>query len=235
MNRKQILHYAIAAIIGGLIVWILFNPSPPSATPKSGNAANAAPKAKQYTDAAGTVHTEVKVARVEKGDEIPAFYKRQMDSMASVLRTKDKYIEDLVQANLENSGTFIPIYIDTSGKQSIDPADSTGKIYSNQQVYFNDQFLTLKGSLHRDSVWQYSIREILKITTHYKKKGWFSRELTVDVSSTNPNTRIVGLSGISIRPKPQKWGIGFFAGTAFDGKKWSPSVGIGIQRNFIRF
>lgn len=235
MNKKQILWNVLAAILGGIIVWLLLKPSSPMATPEKGNAAIAAPISKQYTDAAGTVHTEVKVAGVEKGSEIPLFYKRQIDSMAAVLKTKEKYIEELVQANLENSGTFIPIYIDTSGKQSLSPSDSTGTIAPNLGVYFNDQYLTLKGNLHKDSLWKYSIREILNITTHYKKKGWFTRELTVDVSSTNPNTRIVGLSGISIRPKPTKWGIGFFAGTAFDGKKWSPSIGIGIQRSFIRF
>ncbi len=235
MNKKIIFHYIIAALLGGLIVWLLFKPSPPMATPNMGNVTNVIPNPKQYTDAAGTVHTEVKVVKVEKGSEMSAYYQRQIDSMASVLKTKQKYIEELMQANLENSGTFIPVYIDTTGKKSFDPADSTGKIATNQDVYFNDQFLTLKGSLHKDTLWRYSIRETLNIITYYKKKGWFSRELTVDVSSTNPNTRIIGLSGVSIRPKPTKWGIGFFAGTAFDGKKWSPSVGIGIQRNFIRF
>ena len=236
LSLKKYLPYALC-LVAGIVIAILLMRFHPGATPEKGST-QVVEQPRNYTDDSGTVHTEIKVAQGESASNNNPYYQHKIDSMAAVLKTKNKYITDLEQLKTESSGTFIPVYIDTAGNQfKINPRgkDSLPFIPINTRVQFKDKFLNLNGRLNDDSSWKYVISEELNIVTHEKKVGWFKRETTVDISSTNTNTRIVGLSAITIKPKPKKWGIGISVGYVYTGKQYQPAVGIGIQRNIIRF
>lgn len=243
MLIKKFLPYIICIVAGAVLTFFLFRLFSPAATPDKGIVNTPPAQAKKYTDAAGTVHTEIKVAQVEKATGNEPQYQHILDSMANVLKQKDKFIKDLTIAKVEHSGDFKPVYSDSNGTILHLNDDSLYKKITDNNVFpvyntrvnYKDKYLDLSGTLNDDSSWHYTISEVLAIATHEKKKGWFSRELTVDVSSTNPNTHIVGISGIKITPKPKKWGIGINLSYSFNGTAFVPTMGIGLQRNLIRF
>lgn len=232
---KKYFPYAICMLAGIVLTILLMSRFRPGATPQPGST-QVVEQPRNYKDDSGTVHTEIKVAQSENGSNNNAYYQQKIDSMSIVLKTKNKYIKELEQLSLQSSGTFIPIYMDSIGTQIASvKKDSFPFIPINTRVQYRDRFLNLSGQLNDDSSWKYSITEVLNIVTHEKKVGWFKRQLTVDVSSANPNTHIVGLSSIRVIPRTKKWGIGINIGYVYTGIKWTPSVGIGIQRNIIRF
>lgn len=236
---KKYAAYFICAIVGAILALGIYQAFSPAITPETGKINTQPTAPKKFIDAAGTVHTENKVVQVENATGNEPQYQYLLDSIARILKQKNQYIKDLTAAKMEHAGTFIPIYIDTNGNQlklnqtSVD--SGRFKAVLNTRVRYKDKFLDLSGILNDDSSWKYKITESLVITTHEKKTGWFKRELVVDVSSTNPSTNIVGLTGIKIVPKPKKWSVGVNFSYSFNGTGFTPTVGIGLQRNIIRF
>jgi outer membrane protein W len=81
------------------------------------------------------------------------------------------------------------------------------------------------------------MNDSLTIVAYLKKKYWFSRAyLYFDATAQNPYTTIKGLTGIKVKDDTmEKWGIGVTVGYGANSNGLSPFVGIGLQRNFIRF
>ncbi|MCK9402915.1 MAG: hypothetical protein M0Q26_05920 [Chitinophagaceae bacterium] len=209
----------------------------------------------QYTDAAGTVHTEIKVATASDVQKqgLRNDYKQTIDSLSRALKIKESRIKDLVKISLKTSGSFSPFYVITGKKdtsftiQKIPPDSSDNIIFSsipsrlladsNQsiEVHYNDPWLILTGQLNNDSSWNYTINEDLNIVTYNKRIGLFKNELMLDISSKNPKSIVSGLTGIKITPTPKKWSIGLQAGYFFDGQKIRMGVGLGVSKTFVRF
>ena len=67
--------------------------------------------------------------------------------------------------------------------------------------YYDDNLLALHGVFQNDSAkLQYRVCANLDIATYWKKQGVFQSDmLTVNITSTNPNLEINGMSNYSIR------------------------------------
>lgn len=180
----------------------------------------------KYKDKGGTTHTEKKVA-VADVKTIKASYQKIIDSLTDVIKIKDKQLKDVVAVGTKTTGTFKPV-IDTIYIDSIPTVTAS----------FSDNYLSIFGVVNEDSTWTYSYHDSLMLTTYWKKSGFLKlkKTLMLDAFSMNPNTTIEGLSAIKIsEAKPKKWAIGFNVSYGYDGVKWKPVVGVGINYNIIRF
>jgi len=187
----------------------------------------------KYTDEGGTVHTENEVAQAADIEGINNYYQGIIDSLMKVIKNKPKApaVQNLVLAGTETNGSFKPkidtVYLDTNHYEA--------PIYT---INYKDKWLQLKGYVNADSPWTYLVVDSIGLVTYWHRKHWYSKkQLLIDGFSFNPNTHLTGLTAIKLNAaQPKKWGIGFMVGYGV-GRDFTlqPFVGVGIQRNFIRF
>ena len=179
-----------------------------------------------YRDKDSIDHAEKPVAEVDLY-AADMLYNHIIDSLRSVIKTKEGDIKAILQAGTETQQYFKPdidyINIDTSVSQIAD------------SVRYQDKWLTLKGSIQTKE-FEYTVRDSLTFVAYNKRTGLFTKQLFLNAFSQNPHTQINGLTAIKIDvPKPKKFGFGVFAGYTWDGNALKPTAGIGINYNIIRF
>jgi len=209
-------------------------------------------KPMQYTDPAGTVHTELKVAQGAGIDEMSEHGQHITDSLAKKIGTKTAAIKDVTVVEASTVGSIHPMYytkniIDSGGlhfftqgsNDTLQLSTNTplASTDTNRQtiISYQDKWLELHGTLHKDSALYYGIYDELSVVGYEKKTGLFSSALYVDVSSANPHTHISGLTGIRVIPKPKQWAIGITAGYCYDGAAIRPGISIGITKTIFRW
>jgi len=175
-----------------------------------------------YTDKGGTEHAEKMVA-IGEVNALRGSYQHTIDSLSKLLKVKPKMIREIVQAGTETSGDFIPTYI------LVD--DSSNQL----GVSYQDKWLKISGVTNSDTSWKYSITDSFTAVTYLKKTGLFRRTLFLDAFAENPNTHIRGLTGIRVERPVKKFGVGLNVSYAYDGLRWRPVMGVGLQYNLIRF
>lgn len=205
----------------------------PEHTPVTGNTTFVVKPPTQYSDAGGTVHTETTVAQAVDIEGINLYYQGVIDSLVKVIKAKPKVaaVQNVALVGTETSASFKPkidtIYIESS---KLKPPMYT--------INYKDKWLKLKGFVNADSAWQYRVTDSIGLVTYWRRQHWYSkRELLIDGFSFNPNTHLTGLTAIKLNAaQPKKWGVGFVVAYGV-GKDLTlqPFVGVGIQRNFIRF
>jgi len=135
---------------------------------------------------------------------------------------KDAHVKDATIISSQTEGAFKPEITWDSTLRNIIPSvigDSTSTIakYNLQYpaVAYKDRWLNLKGNLHPDSTWTYTMYDSINIVGYEKKTGFLKHEIFIDVTSNNPHTKIESLKAFRIQPKPKTWGIGISAGYIF--------------------
>lgn len=217
----------------------------PVNTPTNGGAVNTP---KQYTDADGTVHTEVKAFTDADMANVNEYYQGIISKLTKQIqgKVKDAHVKDATIISVQTDGQFKPniewdkvwiadsnsIKIDTSKllNKPIQPKDLTPAA-----ITYKDRWLDLKGYLHPDSVWSYTMFDSINIIGYEKKTGFLKREIFIDVTSNNPHTKIESLKAFRVQPKPKTWGIGISAGYIFDGSTFKPGISVGLTKTFIRW
>jgi hypothetical protein len=178
-----------------------------------------------YTDNAGTDHAAKPVAEAQDNEAMLDYYQSIIDSQATLLDVKSKYIKEHLSVGTVSTGSVNGTAQDYDEKAQPCP----------DSLQFMDRWF--KGIASKDTGWHlnYQVKDSIVFNQYEKKKGWFSRQLFMDGYSLNPNTRITGLSNIKITPAKKRWGIGATIIVTYDGSKWKPVAGVGLQYNFIRF
>lgn len=180
---------------------------------------------KQYTDAAGTVHTEVRPAQGAGYSSLERKYQVTIDSLRKALQVSRSDIKSHTEAAIDIAGTFKPEI-----KKPDTIIENTGCPADLAAISFEDPYFSLQGNMHPDSTWRYQVRDTLKTTT-YTRKG----VMYMDATMQNPNAVVSGLKGIRIEPMVKKWAIGITAGYVYDGQRWKPGISVGVTKTLFRW
>jgi hypothetical protein len=134
-------------------------------------------------------------------------------------QTKQKNVREVTAIGVTASGSFHPT-IDT-----VYLPDST----TAYKLRFNDHWLDLNGEIGKVPVINYRFTDSIIITAYQKH-----RKTYIDAYSLNPNVHLTGITGLRMLNR-QHFTIGPYAGYGWNGKAFTPSVGISLQYSFIKF
>ncbi|SEV91254.1 hypothetical protein SAMN05428988_0381 [Chitinophaga sp. YR573] len=134
-------------------------------------------------------------------------------------QVKQEDIRDITTVSSATTGFIYP-KVDT-----VYLPDST-TIY---KFSFHDQWLNLTGEIGKESVINYRFTDSIIITAYQKHKKPY-----VDAYSLNPNVHLTGITALRMINR-QHFTIGPYAGYGWNGKAFTPSVGISLQYSFIKF
>lgn len=171
---------------------------------------------------------------------------RARDSIAWLLGTKADQLQEIIwlrshgQATLPGApGKPVIVYVD-SGKGQ--------QIQSVSQVFANPWYQVIAEiNLQDDRKSQAQVQTFDSLLLVWKTGhtgGLFNRKdyLQLDIKNSNPYNKISGAQAYRAPPpKPKQWGLGIFVGWGYgfnvnQGSSYGyPIVGLGLQRNFIRF
>lgn len=197
---------------------------------------------KTYKDQNGQLHTQIQIAAGNK-DAIDIYYKKQIDSLSSIIKIKNNQILDYTRIIKTTSGSFAT-KIDTllvhdttiiAGKQNI-------IIDTNLIMPYKDNWLDFRGIYspkHQSFDVNYTITDSLSFITFEKKIGFLNlgrTEYYLDVFSSNPNETITNLKSFKVIETPAKrFSIGPWVGVTYWGGNFTPVIGIGVGYGIIRF
>ena len=149
-----------------------------------------------------------------KKDVIPA---RQSEAL--IIKSAEK--KQVTAVGTIHKGTVRPI-VDT-----VYLKDST----TEYNFKYNDHWLSLNGTIGKTPVINYLFKDSIILTTYRKNK-----KLYIDAYSLNPNVQLTGITNLQLaNDKQTRFAIGPYVGYGWNGRKWSPSVGVSIQYSFIKF
>jgi hypothetical protein len=134
-------------------------------------------------------------------------------------QTKQKDVQEVTAIGTAASG-FIHPTVDT-----VYLSDST----TAYKLRFQDRWLDLTGEIGKEPVINYRFTDSIIITAYQKHKRTY-----VDAYSLNPNVHLTGITALRIVNR-QHFAIGPYAGYGWNGKAFTPSVGISLQYSFIKF
>lgn len=124
--------------------------------------------------------------------------------------------------------------VGTVTKGTIKPIVDTVYLKDSTTAYnfrYNDSWLSLNGTIGKTPVINYLFRDSLVLTTYRKKK-----KLYINAYSLNPNVQLTGITNLQIaNDKQTRFAIGPYIGYGWNGRKWSPSMGISVQYSLIKF
>jgi hypothetical protein len=134
-------------------------------------------------------------------------------------QTKQKGVHEATAIGTTASGFLYPT-VDT-----VYLSDST----TAYKLRFHDRWLDLNGEIGKEPVINYRFTDSIIITAYQKHKKTY-----VDAYSLNPNVHLTGITALRMLNK-QHFTIGPYAGYGWNGKAFTPSVGISLQYSFIKF
>src|SRR5690606_13101437 len=107
----------------------------------------------------------------------------------------------------------------------------TGDTVQALSVYDSTKWFTISGVVSKDKFkYEYTVYDNITLVPY--RDG---RKLLVRGTSSNPNTRITGLTGILVaEDKPKPWGIGPSIQLGYD-TEFRITPGISLQYSLIRF
>lgn len=82
---------------------------------------------------------------------------------------------------------------------------------------------------------EYKVRDSVTLVVTEKQRPIRPDLFTITSYSSNSNVVIEGIDYLEIKPKEQRFGFGPQAGVGFNGKNFSPYVGIGCHYTLIKF
>ncbi|GAA3919830.1 hypothetical protein GO495_00060 [Chitinophaga oryziterrae] len=97
------------------------------------------------------------------------------------------------------------------------------------KLRFQDQWLNLNGEIGKEPVINYRFTDSIIITAYQQH-----RKTYIDAYSLNPNVHLTGITALRMVNR-QHFTIGPYAGYGWNGKAFTPSIGISLQYSFIKF
>lgn len=148
------------------------------------------------------------------------------DTLAPALKIANEKISELTRINANLSGEL------KVKKYQLDDQNF-------KRAYYENKYLSIVTD-EKDSTVKYSYNAKLDIVNYSEKKGLFGkRKDYVDISSPDKNFKINGVEHFKkeILIAPNKFGVGVQVGYHYNPhtNSFSPSIGLGLSYNFIRF
>lgn len=188
--------------------------------------------ATKYRDQYDIEHAE-KIMIQGDYQSLKDLYKDDIDDLTKRLKIKPKVIDQFIKVGTEVAQTLEPkiIYVDTT----------KSKEYPTYNFEYLDKYLTLNGSINKDSSKIfYTSTDSLGLTVYTRKSGFLKtkKDTYIDVFSYNPNVKIKSITSVKLdtKYKSSRIGIGPYVGLNYNisNNKISPSLGIGIHYSLIR-
>jgi hypothetical protein len=149
---------------------------------------------------------------------------------ANVLSSKK--LLDSVKARINNKPqTITAVGATTSG--TVKPVIDTIYLDSTTEYNFkyNDQWLSLDGTIGKSSLINYRFTDSIIITT-YKKNN----QTYIDGYSLNPNVHLTGITALRLTTDKQtRFAIGPYVGYGWNGGGGALSIGISLQYSILKF
>lgn len=124
--------------------------------------------------------------------------------------------------------------VGTITKGTIKPIVDTVYLKDSTTAYnfkYNDNWLSLNGTIGKESIINYQFKDSIVLTTRRKKN-----KLYIDGYSLNPNVQLTGITHLQLtNDKQTRFAIGPYVGYGWNGRKWSPSIGISVQYSLVKF
>lgn len=227
-NKTWLIVVALIAVIGVLTYFLI--QARKAASVRQGQIIALTDKATIFENAAGQWQTEAMGMKKSYEEVYAELQKAKAELVKKGVDVKN--LRTLVKSNVVIRDTFqvqdIVTIMDVQDQYVHDTTymgftyeDEWAKITSRQNMFW----YTVEYEV-RDSV-SYIIKE-----KHNPFKG---TTLSLTGVSSNPNTRIEGLSLLELRPNPKRFVVGPQAGYGFNGKNFTPYLGVGITYKLLEF
>lgn len=180
---------------------------------------------RHYKDVAGREHGQRVLAEGSKV-ALKVAFRKEIDSLVVALDIKEKQLQAFTMASTLNEGT-VRLRVDTIYR------DST----TAYRFAYNDRWLDISGTVGKESLLNYKIKDSLVFSTYWKRRWFLGRKTNyIDAYSQNPNVKMVGLEGARVKVnEPGRMGLGPFIGYGYNGRTWAPTVGFSFHYSIIRF
>ena len=171
------------------------------------------------------------------------FYEEKISRLTKELGVKDKQIKAALFVGKKTSGSVsgkidtVYIPVDSSGSEVNDsnvtkPIDTIPVVYAQ----YRDKWVWIKTRVKNGYFnTQYEILDSITIAEYTKKKWFLGKETTyIDISSSNPNTKILNAQNYRLNKRDKRFGFGPFAGVIYD-TQLRPVLGVGVFYNLFKF
>lgn len=180
-----------------------------------------------WKDQYGREHAS-KLMAEGKLEVIAAVYGPMMDSVLSSLKIQGKQLEQLTVMGVSSSNR-VALKVDTV---YVDSA-------AQYRFAYKDRWIDLAGRIGDQSYLEYTTFDSLIITGYNKRRGFLGlgrKETYVDAYSINPHSKVKSMQGIQIlKERPKRFGLGPYVGYGWNGERWAPNIGIGLNYSLIKF
>lgn len=154
-------------------------------------------------------------------------HKEELESITKRFNIK---LRNLAAAATIETVTTDTVYVTKVVQDSVQNPVTT---YSYEDNWISFE---LRDSEIGDPVFTWTAYDKIDIAASWKRRGLFkSKELYVDVVSSNPHVRVTGLNSLRVTNKKTPFGISFVAGYGIAGNGLSPFIGVGASYTIIRF
>lgn len=181
-----------------------------------------------YKDKYGTEHAQ-RLAIESSYTVLKNYYNGLLDSISQRAGVKQKNIKAVATTGVETGGA-VALRVDT-----IYRSDTT----QSYQFSYVDRWIDITGDIGEQNKLTYKTFDSIVLTTYAKPSGFLGlgeKHTYVDGYSLNPHSHITGLQSMLLTSeRDKKFGIGVQAGYGWNGLKWAPYFGFGIQYSIIRF
>jgi hypothetical protein len=181
---------------------------------------------KEWADSMGRSHGRLQAQTVYL-TQLTESDRARVEDAAKTVKVRPEHVNNLTQVTAVTQGHF---------KASLDTVGDFMYIDSNLTISAKeDTSMGLK-----TLVGDYTYRDIGTIVSYDTAKRFlgikYRTDEYIDVHFNNPNTKIAGLTNISLKPytRPKHFAIGPVVGITYI-DHWRPYVGFGITYSLIRF
>ncbi|WP_252948514.1 hypothetical protein [Roseivirga pacifica] len=179
-----------------------------------------------------------------------AYSQRAAQADLKSLKQGYSFLEDSLRnmglkvKHLQNA-VFLARQTSASGSGKIDTVKiveqlpgTTDTVLINRQLNISERFFKFKADLFANDTYnyEYTFTDSLSIVNTTSRKNWFApRVYNVRVVSANPNTRLTGITSLAVKEEGTRWSLSIFGGYGWNGQQFSPTIGIGVSREIIKF
>lgn len=191
-----------------------------------------------YKDANDNYHARNARFEFDKKSYIDA-HENEMDSMAKLLKIKTKQIDYFTKIASSNSGS-VNTPLDTNKRIVFIPGENRYDTVEYYKFNYLDKWLTLDGIIDSGKITaNYTMKDSLLIVGFTRREGFLNlgkKRAYIDVSSSNPNVTFSNLEHIELKDvKFKKFSLGVGVYYGFNGQKFQPVIGLGVQYKIFEF
>lgn len=196
-------------------------------------------KVTYWKDKNGVEHAKVIEIQLTH-EQMDALHQGKLDSMANLLKIKEKQITQYIAITTSTHGQFsTPVDTVYESDTVYLPSDTVKPVITHNPILkmnYKDGWLDFKGDIHKGRFYgEYTMKDSLTFVTYYKNTGFLGlgrRVHYLDVKSDNPNTTILNAKDYKfVEPKDKHVGFGIIGGygVSVDTKiRLAPYVRVGL-------